>query len=139
MTAGTEAVAVAKENVVHRTVSGAGASSSDGTHSDQTLRESREVALQAPLMSQQANVVKENTQQVVEDSSVLDHTATGVVQLSIFGEQELAPAKPQLETSEVNPIVRQILRKVKNADVMNMTPLQAMQLLNELKNKANGL
>lgn len=128
VTAGTETVAAARKNVV-----------SDNTHSDQTLGESREAALQAPLVSQQATVVKENTQQAVKDSGVLYHSATGVVQLSIFGEQDLAPAEPQLETAEVNPIVRQILRKVKNADVMNMTPLQAMQLLNELKNKANGL
>ncbi|GIO55071.1 DNA mismatch repair protein MutS [Paenibacillus sp. SSG-1] len=65
-----------------------------------------------------------------------------VVQLSIFGDEELEPVKRSAAAPEpqpVHPAVTQILESVKSADVMNMTPLQAMQLLNELKMKAKDL
>ncbi|MXO81149.1 DNA mismatch repair protein MutS, partial [Paenibacillus sp. OT2-17] len=140
VTAGTETVVGGKEGTDLRTVSGTeDISSLTEYNSGQTLRESGETASSAQSLSQQATLVKEDTLQTVETSSTLEQGATEVVQLSIFGEQELAASKPHAETVEANPIVRQILRKVKNADVMNMTPLQAMQLLNDLKNKANGL
>lgn len=140
VTAGTETVVGGKEGTDLRTVSGTeDISSLTEFNSGQTLRESGETAPSAQSLSQQATLVKEDTLQTVETSSTLEQGATEVVQLSIFGEQELAASKPHAETVEANPIVRQILRKVKNADVMNMTPLQAMQLLNDLKNKANGL
>lgn len=70
--------------------------------------------------------------------------APGVVQLSIFGEE--APPKrkgavvaPPPAVNEVHPDLQHIVSMVKNADLMNMTPLQAMSLLNDLKMKAKGL
>ncbi|WP_339157220.1 DNA mismatch repair protein MutS [Paenibacillus sp. FSL W8-0186] len=59
-----------------------------------------------------------------------------VVQLSIFGD-ELPVAKAR--SSEEDAKVRSILNMVKNADLLNMTPLQAMQLVNDLKMKAKNL
>ncbi|MNC71983.1 hypothetical protein D3C75_1229770 [compost metagenome] len=65
-----------------------------------------------------------------------------VVQLSIFGEEEprrnrkggaAAPAVKE------NPLVKELISAVQSADLMNMTPLQAMGLLNELKMKAKEL
>ncbi|RUT48155.1 DNA mismatch repair protein MutS [Paenibacillus anaericanus] len=59
-----------------------------------------------------------------------------VIQLSIFGdEQPVGEAKP---TSE-DPGMRQLVNLVKNVDLMNMTPLQAMQLINEWQMKAKEL
>lgn len=60
-----------------------------------------------------------------------------VVQLSMFGDEEPAkipaqPTKAQRQTDELVALVR-------DADLMNMTPLQAMQLLNDLKQKAARL
>ncbi|CAH1192676.1 DNA mismatch repair protein MutS [Paenibacillus auburnensis] len=68
-----------------------------------------------------------------------------VVQLSIFGEEEPRKSrKGSVETAAVpaakeNPIVKELVAAVQGADLMNMTPLQAMSLLNELKLKAKGL
>ncbi|WNS44960.1 DNA mismatch repair protein MutS [Paenibacillus sp. MMS20-IR301] len=65
-----------------------------------------------------------------------------VVQLSIFGEEEPrrnrkggAIASPAKE----NPLLKELISAVQGADLMNMTPLQAMGLLNELKLKAREL
>ncbi|MBX4149358.1 MULTISPECIES: DNA mismatch repair protein MutS [Paenibacillus] len=71
----------------------------------------------------------------------------GVVQLSIFGEEEVPepsvkPGKDQhsmaQETSQ-DPAVKSLIAAVKGADVMNMTPLQAMQFLNDLKLQAKDM
>lgn len=59
-----------------------------------------------------------------------------VVQLSIFGD-ELPVSKSRPAEEDVK--VRSILNMVKNADLLNMTPLQAMQLVNDLKMKAKNL
>lgn len=59
-----------------------------------------------------------------------------VVQLSMFGE-EVAVSKSRL--SEDDAKIRSILNMVNNADLLNMTPLQAMQLVNDLKMKAKNL
>lgn len=72
----------------------------------------------------------------------------GVVQLSIFGEEE----EPEPRNAKIgkdqhaipqenvqDPAVRSIIEAVKGADVMNMTPLQAMQFLNELKLQAKDM
>ncbi|MEX3616027.1 DNA mismatch repair protein MutS [Paenibacillus glucanolyticus] len=72
----------------------------------------------------------------------------GVVQLSIFGEDEV----PDPRTAKVGkdghamapeavqtPAIRGIIVAVKGADVMNMTPLQAMQFLNDLKIQAKDI
>ncbi|OAB44493.1 DNA mismatch repair protein MutS [Paenibacillus glacialis] len=61
-----------------------------------------------------------------------------VVQLSIFGEEELKPTKKE-SIAPMNRNVTQIIDSVKNLDLMNMTPLQAMQLLHELSVKAKGI
>jgi len=61
-----------------------------------------------------------------------------VVQLSIFGEEELKPSKKE-SIAPLNRNVTQIIDSVKNLDLMNMTPLQAMQLLHELSVKAKGI
>ncbi|KOR88912.1 DNA mismatch repair protein MutS [Paenibacillus solani] len=72
----------------------------------------------------------------------------GVVQLSIFGEEEEPePRNAKLgkeqhaiiQESAQDPAVRSIIEAVKGADVMNMTPLQAMQFLNELKIQAKDM
>jgi DNA mismatch repair protein MutS len=71
----------------------------------------------------------------------------GVVQLSIFGEEEVPepsvkPGKDQhsmpLEASQ-DPAVKSLIDAVKGADVMNMTPIQAMQFLNDLKLQAKDM
>ncbi|MNY76540.1 hypothetical protein D3C86_2161570 [compost metagenome] len=57
-------------------------------------------------------------------------------QLSIFGD-EWASDKPEPAKEDVG--AKQIIKLVKNADLMNMTPIQAMQLLNDLKMKVREL
>jgi DNA mismatch repair protein MutS len=77
-------------------------------------------------------------------SAPVTEEETQVVQLSIFGEEEQpknrkgtsAAAAPAVQE---NPFMKQIIAAVKEADLMNMTPLQAMGLLNELKLKAKEL
>lgn len=61
-----------------------------------------------------------------------------VVQLSIFGEEpSVKKGKPSVNRED--PALREVVNMVKDADLMNMTPLQAMQLINELKAKARHL
>jgi DNA mismatch repair protein MutS len=59
-----------------------------------------------------------------------------VVQLSIFDEVE-SPKKNKPNPHEAE--YKKLIQMVKNADLMNMTPLQAMQLVNELKQKVQHL
>lgn len=71
----------------------------------------------------------------------------GVVQLSIFGEEEVPepsvkPGKDQhsmAQEATQDPAVKSLIDAVKGADVMNMTPLQAMQFLNDLKLQAKDM
>lgn len=68
----------------------------------------------------------------------------GVVQLSMFDEEPAAgKGRPALDNDGMNmaadPRMKDIVDTVRSVDVMNMTPLQAIQLLNELKQKANSL
>ncbi|MCL6602906.1 MAG: DNA mismatch repair protein MutS [Paenibacillus sp.] len=81
-------------------------------------------------------------------SSSSEADSLGVVQLSIFGEEEprknrkggtIAPAPASSPIVHENPFMKQIIAAVKDADLMNMTPLQAMGLLNDLKMKARDL
>ncbi|MNZ75204.1 DNA mismatch repair protein MutS [compost metagenome] len=63
-----------------------------------------------------------------------------VVQLSIFGDEP--PAKKsggKASGSSEDHVLREIVNMVKDADLMNMTPLQAMQLINEMKAKSKHL
>jgi DNA mismatch repair protein MutS len=82
------------------------------------------------------------TSGILADSTV----ANEVVQLSIFGEEEprknrKASANQAAVETEVqeNPAIKEFITSVRNADLMNMTPLQAMSLLNDLKMKAKDL
>lgn len=66
-----------------------------------------------------------------------------VVQLSIFGEEPPAKkgggkAADKVDKAEDHAL-REVVNMVKDADLMNMTPLQAMQLINEMKSKARHL
>ncbi|MBT2763005.1 DNA mismatch repair protein MutS [Paenibacillus sp. ISL-20] len=71
----------------------------------------------------------------------------GVVQLSIFGEEEVPessakPGKdqhPMPQEASQDPAIKSLIDAVKGADVMNMTPLQAMQFLNDLKLQAKDM
>jgi DNA mismatch repair protein MutS len=62
-----------------------------------------------------------------------------VVQLSIFGDDEPGVGTKPDTVVAVDKPTRDFIRNMKDIDVMNMTPLQAMQLLNELKLKAQQL
>ncbi|ULO09980.1 DNA mismatch repair protein MutS [Paenibacillus sp. 19GGS1-52] len=94
-------------------------------------------------------VAKENKSAYAEAAVTLAHSEQvaerEVVQLSIFGEEE--PRKSRkggagviaaVEVKE-NPALKELIAAVKGVDLMNMTPLQAMGLLNDLKIKANDL
>lgn len=63
-----------------------------------------------------------------------------VVQLSMF-EDDLPEPRQGKQASAVHQpaALKQMVSMVKHADLMNMTPIQAMQLINELKMKANEL
>ncbi|MHA2855330.1 DNA mismatch repair protein MutS [Paenibacillus lautus] len=72
----------------------------------------------------------------------------GVVQLSIFGEEEVPESRnakmgkdqhSSPQEAAHDPAVKSIIDAVKGADVMNMTPLQAMQFLNDLKLQAKDM
>lgn len=59
----------------------------------------------------------------------------GVVQLSIFDEVEVPLAKP---IKKQDAKVERVIANLQSADIMNMTPLQAMQMLNDLKQQLKG-
>jgi DNA mismatch repair protein MutS len=81
--------------------------------------------------SETLNVIKDDLKDEIREVS-------GVVQLSIFGEEDIKPKKKET-TAPMNPSITHIIESVKNVDLMNMTPLQAMQLLLELSVKAKGI
>ncbi|WP_145047250.1 DNA mismatch repair protein MutS [Paenibacillus xylanexedens] len=66
------------------------------------------------------------------------HKSPEVVQLSIFGDEEPSAAQAPV-IQEMDQSTKEFIRHMKDIDVMNMTPLQAMQVLNELKLKAQQL
>ncbi|WP_410768580.1 DNA mismatch repair protein MutS [Fontibacillus sp. BL9] len=82
--------------------------------------------------------VKENEADMPynHDQEQAEFTGQEVVQLSIFAD-ELPPKKSKSAHEDAG--LRQIVNMVKEADLMNMTPLEAMQLVNELKQKAKSL
>ncbi|NBD23506.1 DNA mismatch repair protein MutS [Paenibacillus glycinis] len=64
--------------------------------------------------------------------------SSGVVQLSIF--EEPAPAAATAETGKarkVSPRAEQLADQLRKLDLFNLTPMQAMQWLNEMKLKLN--
>lgn len=66
------------------------------------------------------------------------HKSPEVVQLSIFGDEEPSVAQAPV-VQEMDQSTKAFIHHMKDIDVMNMTPLQAMQVLNELKLKAQQL
>ncbi|USB34874.1 DNA mismatch repair protein MutS [Paenibacillus sp. YPG26] len=92
------------------------------------------------------NEVSERTERTelterTEQTEVIDRAASSrangeVQQLSIFGD-EWTLDKP--EPTKEDARAKQIIKLVKNADLMNMTPIQAMQLLNDLKMKVKDM
>jgi DNA mismatch repair protein MutS len=62
-----------------------------------------------------------------------------VMQLSIFDDEEPATVQPTKTVMVEDKPARALIRHMRDIDVMNMTPLQAMQILNELKLKAQQL
>ena len=101
--------------------------------------------------SREAGISPSGSHSVIAESAVTLEVTNGadelgVVQLSIFGEEE--PRKNRkggtsttvpVPAVQENPFMKQIIAAVKDADLMNMTPLQAMGLLNDLKMKARDL
>ncbi|AIQ13213.1 DNA mismatch repair protein MutS [Paenibacillus durus] len=61
----------------------------------------------------------------------------GVVQLSIFGDEEPRRGRKAAANQQGHSVADDIMAAVSGADLMNMTPLQAMQMLNDLKMKIN--
>lgn len=55
-----------------------------------------------------------------------------LIQLSLFEQPELTPVTADKKSNEVQ---QQILQQIRKTDVMNITPLQAMQLINKWKQK----
>ncbi|RAR45729.1 DNA mismatch repair protein MutS [Paenibacillus sp. MDMC362] len=96
--------------------------------------------------SEAVHEVRENMLSNSESLSGADRKG-GVVQLSIFGEEEVPessvkPGKDQhsiAQEASQDPAVKSLIEAVKGADVMNMTPLQAMQFLNDLKLQAKNM
>ncbi|AOZ91140.1 DNA mismatch repair protein MutS [Paenibacillus crassostreae] len=91
-----------------------------------------------------ANILLDNLEQIPSLVAVSAEAERGViressevVQLSIFAEEDLKPKKK--EAAPINPSITQIIESVKNVDLMNMTPLQAMQILHDLHVKAKGV
>ncbi|WP_322904348.1 DNA mismatch repair protein MutS [Paenibacillus campi] len=91
---------------------------------------------ETPYNDQVAESVAERTIVQHEQSAMQVEQQTAqqqqqeIVQLSIFGEEDVKPARVKED-----PLTKQIISQIQGADLMNMTPLQAMQLLNELKMK----
>lgn len=111
-------------------------------HPDQKVKQgSGSSVLELDKSSRVEDVTK---QQVLEQADEyhlesLDITSD-VVQLSIFGEEDLKVSKKaNTVTAPMNRSVADIIESVKNVDLMNVTPLQAMQILYELNVKAKGL
>lgn len=72
------------------------------------------------------------------EPALSDEEVREVVQLSIFGDEEPKRKQKAAQAPE-DPGMRQIVNLIKEIDLMNMTPLQAMQLVNDLKMKAREL
>ncbi|MMZ66876.1 hypothetical protein D1872_294100 [compost metagenome] len=93
----------------------------------------------AEAQSEAVRRVAEEAQARAEQvgGDLAEKSEAGVVQLSIFDDEP--PAKKPKPAAAEDAGMRQIVNMVKNADLMNMTPLEAMQLVNELKQKAKHL
>ncbi|MWC28162.1 DNA mismatch repair protein MutS [Paenibacillus sp. MMS18-CY102] len=88
----------------------------------------------------------ETTEQQPTSAAVAtEQTISGpIVQLSIFGDEPAAPAAPVENQQESNkrklsPKAELVSERLRKLDVLNMTPMQALQWLNEMKMKLNDL
>lgn len=85
----------------------------------------------------------EPVEKLVEIDDIASHSedqdtavSADVVQLSIFGDE---PPVKKIKSTNEDAALRHLVNQVKNVDLMNMTPLQAMQLINDWKMKAKDL
>lgn len=86
--------------------------------------------------STDTTLTETNSSEGISAVTVTSESHEEVVQLSIFDEVE-SPKKNKPNPHEAE--YKKLIQMVKNADLMNMTPLQAMQLVNELKQKVQHL
>jgi DNA mismatch repair protein MutS len=97
----------------------------------------RQASYDAVLLSQQAVAAA----QVYEAEEASKPASGEVVQLSIFGEEPTAApaadsqAQNELSKKKLSPKAEFVADKLKKLDVLNMTPMQALQWLNEMKMK----
>lgn len=89
---------------------------------------SSSVAKTSQAIARDVNSNVAETKQHHEAEATL--TSQEVVQLSIFEEPVIELAKPKLSSAE-----EQVIKQLKKLDLFNMTPMQAMNALNELKTK----
>ncbi|MHA0855305.1 DNA mismatch repair protein MutS [Paenibacillus sp. CMAA1364] len=85
-----------------------------------------------------ANMLLEGVVQVPPIQGQAHKTDNDVIQLSIFDDEDLRPQKKDIAVP-INPSITEIIDSVKNMDLMNMTPIQAMQMLLELSEKAKEI
>ncbi|MEK3878087.1 DNA mismatch repair protein MutS [Paenibacillus sp. FSL M7-0420] len=120
----------------------AGEGAAPGSQSYSAERTTQASAHSDPSSEAAASMAAGQREAAVTLASPVEEEDNEVVQLSIFGEVEprknrkggaVAPAVKD------NPLLKELITAVQGADLMNMTPLQAMGLLNELKLKAREL
>jgi DNA mismatch repair protein MutS len=63
--------------------------------------------------------------------------AMGIVQLSIFDEPAAAAEVETPPRRKASPKAEQLAEQLRKLDLFNLTPMQAMQWLNDMKNKLN--
>lgn len=68
-------------------------------------------------------------QQGIRETAAAVSAESELIQLSLFGEPEKSSSKPKPNSSQE----QQVIDDIRKADLMNMTPLQAMQLINDWK------
>lgn len=103
----------------------------------ETAHASTKDAISADTKTHETNemtqtITTESSSSVAEIAQSKDSASVSqdVVQLSIFEEPILEPTKPKLTSAE-----EQVIKQLKKLDLFNMTPMQAMNALNELKTK----
>lgn len=101
------------------------------------LQKPDEVEQRAKHQGQEDQLARDDLHKQDEQDKREELQEPQVVQLSIFSDE--LPAKKTKSAPPEDPGYRQIVNIVKNADLMNMTPLEAMQLINELKLRAKHL
>ncbi|MEK4515731.1 DNA mismatch repair protein MutS [Paenibacillus sp. FSL H8-0122] len=120
----------------------AGEGAAPGSQSYSAERTTQASAHSDPSSEAAASMAAGQREAAVTLASPVEEEDNEVVQLSIFGEEE--PRKNRkggavASAVKDNPLLKELITAVQGADLMNMTPLQAMGLLNELKLKAREL